>query len=243
MMTRSVAEPRGSGDCLNFSRPSQKPNHFSIMWSLKSSKGMANVLVATQLAFPSSVLLLNCRMLYFGSSRFLVGKICSAGDEFLGFCQAKAVFFSLEILLRFTPPCGYHSRVSQEVSCNVELTGSSSLFGRSQAVPGIDFTKLRTMVSIGDVLALLDFVPAKSVGKQLGGPCPLHGSENPKSLSFSVNLGKHTFQCFTCKKAGNHLDLWAGAIRKPLFEAAVELCQRLHHDIPWKETGTEKRNP
>src|ERR1022692_1812871 len=107
------------------------------------------------------------------------------------------------------------------------MTGSSYLFGRGQAVPGIDFAKLRTMVAIADVLALLDFVPAKSAGKQLRGPCPLHGSENPKSLSFSVNLAKHTFQCFTYKKAGNHLDLWAAAIRKPLFEAAVELCQRL----------------
>ena len=110
-------------------------------------------------------------------------------------------------------------------------------------MPGIDFAKLRTKVSISDVLALLDFVPTKSTGKQLRGPCPLHGSENPKSLSFSVNLAKHTFQCFTCKQAGNPLDLWAAAIRKPLFEAAIELCQRLNHDIPWKETRTEKRNP
>jgi DNA primase len=99
------------------------------------------------------------------------------------------------------------------------------------------------MVSIAEVLTLLDFVPAKSAGKQQRGPCPLHGSANPKSLSFSVNLGKHAFQCFTCKRAGNQLDLWAAAIRKPLFEAAVELCQRLNHDIPWKETRTEKRNP
>jgi hypothetical protein len=178
-----------------------------------------------------------------GSSRFLVGNICAAGDKFLGFYQVRAMFLPSGNLLRFTPPSGYHSRVGHEVSCGVEMTGSSSLFGRGQAVPGIDFAKLRTMVAIADVLALLDFVPAKSAGKQLRGPCPLHGSENPKSLSFSVNLAKHTFQCFTCKKAGNHLDLWAAAIRKPLFEAAVELCQRLHHDIPWKETRTEKRNP
>jgi hypothetical protein len=172
-----------------------------------------------------------------------VGKICSPGDEFLGFYQVIAMIFTSENLLRFTRSSGYHSRVSHEVSCSVGLTGSSSLFRRGQAVPGIDFAKLRTMVSIAEVLTLLDFVPAKSAGKQLRGPCPLHGSENPKSLSFSVNLGKHTFQCFTCKRAGNQLDLWAAAIRKPLFEAAVELCQRLHHDIPWKEARTEKRNP
>ena len=110
-------------------------------------------------------------------------------------------------------------------------------------MPGIDFAKLRTVVSIAEVLALLDFVPVKNAGKQLRGPCPLHGSENPKSLSFSVNLAKNTFQCFACKKAVNHLDLWAAAIRKPLFEAAIELCQRLNHDVPWNETRTEKRNP
>ena len=172
-----------------------------------------------------------------------MGKICSVADEILGFCQGNAMFFSAGKLFRFTLPQGYHSRVIQQVSCAVALTGSSSLFGRSQAVPGIDFAKLRTVVSIGEVLALLDFVPAKSAGRQLRGACPLHGSENPKSLSFSVNLGKNTFQCFTCKKAGNHLDLWAAAIRKPLFEAAIELCQRLNHEVPWKETRTEKRNP
>ena len=40
------------------------------------------------------------------------------------------MIFTSENLLRFTRSSGYHSRVSQEVSCSVGLTGSSSLFRR-----------------------------------------------------------------------------------------------------------------
>lgn len=108
---------------------------------------------------------------------------------------------------------------------------------------GIDYRSLRSMVSITEVLALLEFAPGSAIGKQWRGRCPLHRSENPRSRSFSVNVAKNSFQCFKCKVAGNQLDLWAAAIDKPLFEAALELCDRLRLEVPWLQPRTEKRNP
>ncbi|MFO0964666.1 MAG: CHC2 zinc finger domain-containing protein [Gemmataceae bacterium] len=60
---------------------------------------------------------------------------------------------------------------------------------------------------------------------------------------FSANLVKHAFHCFKCRATGNQLDFWAKAIKKPLHEAALELCARLHREVPWLHKGTEKRNP
>jgi len=99
-------------------------------------------------------------------------------------------------------------------------------------MPGIDFRALRCLVSMAEVLALLGFEARRGCGNQLRGPCPLHGSTK-RSLVFSVNVAKNTFRCFKCGAAGNHLDLWAAATRKPLYESALELCQRLNRDIPY----------
>lgn len=109
-------------------------------------------------------------------------------------------------------------------------------------MPGIDSREVRSLVSMAEVLALLGFEARESSGSQLRGPCPLHGSA-ASSRVFSVNLAKKTFQCFKCGATGNHLDLWARATKKSPYEAALDLCYRLHRDIPWLRGGTKKRNP
>lgn len=110
-------------------------------------------------------------------------------------------------------------------------------------MPGIDFRKVRALVSLGDVLELLGFVPRTSAGDQRRGVCPLHRFASRTSRVFSVNLAKNAFRCFQCGAAGNQLDLWAAATKLSLHEAAEDLCRRLHHPIPWIQPGTEKRNP
>jgi DNA primase len=95
---------------------------------------------------------------------------------------------------------------------------------------------------MAEVLGLLGFDARRSSGQQLRGPCPLHGSDDG-SVVFSVNLAKNTFQCFKCRAAGNHLDLWASVTKQSLYETALDLCRRLNRDIPWLRTCTEKRNP
>jgi len=100
-------------------------------------------------------------------------------------------------------------------------------------MPGIDYRQVRSIVSMSEVLSLIGFAAAASTGKQLRGPCPLHGSGSAKSRVFSVNLAKNTFQCFKCKAAGNQLDIWAAATKQALYDAAIELCRGLNRPIPW----------
>jgi DNA primase len=98
---------------------------------------------------------------------------------------------------------------------------------------GVDYRAVRAAVSMAEVLHLLEYVPAQSCGSQLRGPCPVHGSRSTSSRVFSVNLKINVYQCFKCGSAGNQLDLYAAVTKMSLFEAAVSLCEKLHHPIPW----------
>src|SRR5262245_13954821 len=123
-------------------------------------------------------------------------------------------------------------------------------------MPAIDFRQLRTIVSMKEVLDLLGFVSLSGAANQLRGACPLHESTSATSRVFSVNLAKNTFQCFKCKASGNQLDLWAAVTKQKLFDAALDLCNKLNRPVPWLNPeeptkiealprigGTEKRNP
>jgi DNA primase len=100
-------------------------------------------------------------------------------------------------------------------------------------MPGICFRQVRTLVSLADVLELLDFVPVSSWGHQVRGPCPIHRSASSRSRSFSANLRSNAFQCFKCGAAGNQLDLYAAVRGMTVFDAALALCASLHREIPW----------
>jgi len=99
-------------------------------------------------------------------------------------------------------------------------------------MPGIDYAELRKTASIGDVLNLAGFHAIESSGDQVRGPCPVHDSNSPTSRSFSANLARNTFRCFSCGAAGNQLDLWVAVSDLPLYAAAEDLCQRLGIEVP-----------
>jgi putative transposase len=103
--------------------------------------------------------------------------------------------------------------------------------------PAIDFAAVRAAISLAAVLTLLGFQPRSSRGTQQRGPCPLHGSRSATSRCFSANLSDHMFHCFKCGRSGNALDLWAQAQRLPLYDAALDLCQRLNVPLPLLATG------
>jgi putative transposase len=108
--------------------------------------------------------------------------------------------------------------------------------------PAIDFTAVRAAITMAAVLQLLGFAPHTSRGGQQRGPCPLHGSTTGTSRCFSANLDQQVFQCFKCGRVGNALDLWAAATKQSPYDAAIDLCARLHIPLPTLP-GTEKRNP
>ena len=100
------------------------------------------------------------------------------------------------------------------------------------ARPAIDFAAVRATVTLAAVLALLGFQPRSTRGAQQRGPCPLHGLTSGTSRCFSANLDTHAFHCFQCGRSGNALDLWATATGQSIYDAALDLCQRLALPLP-----------
>jgi putative transposase len=105
------------------------------------------------------------------------------------------------------------------------------------ARPSIDFTAVRAAITLAEVLALLHFIPNRTRGAYQRGPCPVHGSRNPAGADcFSADLDKNIWHCFKCGRAGNALDLWVAVTGQNLYDAAVDLCQRLGRPLPTKES-------
>jgi DNA primase len=101
-------------------------------------------------------------------------------------------------------------------------------------MPGVDFDRVRAQVSMADVLGQLRFEPTSVRGAQVRGPCPVHGSSSARSRSFSVSLALGRYRCFRCSSRGNALELWAAARGIGIYAAALELCERLGIEIPWR---------
>jgi hypothetical protein len=99
---------------------------------------------------------------------------------------------------------------------------------------GLDFKALRELVSMADVLELIRYQPTVRQGEQLRGPCPVHGSASKRSRTFSVDVAGNRFQCFkpSCGVKGNQLDLWVAVTEKTIYDAALDLCDRLGIDPP-----------
>jgi transposase-like protein len=98
--------------------------------------------------------------------------------------------------------------------------------------PAIDFAAVRAAVNMAAVLQLLGFQANSSRGTQQRGPCPLHGSTSGTNRCFSANLDQQMFHCFKCGRQGNALDLWSQATRQTVYDAAIDLCNRLHIPLP-----------
>jgi hypothetical protein len=98
--------------------------------------------------------------------------------------------------------------------------------------PAIDFAAVRAAITIAQVLMLLGFTPRSDYAGQQRGACPLHGSTQGTARCFSVNTTAHTFHCFKCGRSGNALELWAKANRLSIYDAAIDLCQRLTIPLP-----------
>ena len=100
------------------------------------------------------------------------------------------------------------------------------------ARPAIDFAAVRVAITIAQVLTLLGFTPRSDYAGQQRGSCPLHASKPGTARCFSVNTNAHTFHCFKCNRSGNALELWALANRLSIYDAALDVCQRLSIPLP-----------
>jgi DNA primase len=100
-------------------------------------------------------------------------------------------------------------------------------------MPLVDFRQARREVPLAAVLGLLDWQPGERRGDQVRGPCPLHGATSARSRSFSAHLGRGVWQCFRCGASGNALELWALATGQRLYQAVLQLYDRLGQPVPW----------
>jgi DNA primase len=99
-------------------------------------------------------------------------------------------------------------------------------------MPGVDFRLLREQITMREVLQLLQFEPTVRRGDQWRGPCPVHGSQNPRSRSFSVNMRLGRYHCFACGSRGHAMELWSAVHGVSLYSAAMDLCELLGLDPP-----------
>ncbi len=97
-------------------------------------------------------------------------------------------------------------------------------------MPGIDFDDLRKRISILDVLALLGTPPVRGAGYRLRGPCPFACGASDRD--FAAYLDTNRYQCFSCGRLGNAIELWAAVRHLTFYAAACDLCRRLGIDPP-----------
>lgn len=100
-------------------------------------------------------------------------------------------------------------------------------------MPGVDFNRLRSEITMQQVLDEIGFRATHRDGDQLRGPCLVHGSKSPNSRAFSVSLREARYYCHKCKSHGNQLELYAAVKDTTVYQAAVDLCRALGRDVPW----------
>ena len=96
---------------------------------------------------------------------------------------------------------------------------------------GVDYGAVRALVSMADVLDLLEFSPFERSGGRLRGPCPVHAPAAQQGRSFSVDPEKGLYICFSCGSSGNQLDLWAAVTGLPLNAAAQDFLHEMRQSL------------
>ena len=99
-------------------------------------------------------------------------------------------------------------------------------------MPLVDFHAARSEIRLALVLELLGWQPRERRGEQVRGVCPLHGSQSPRSRTFSAHLGRGVWHCFGCDASGNALELWVRLTSQGLYQAALDLYGRLGREAP-----------
>ncbi len=103
----------------------------------------------------------------------------------------------------------------------------------------IDFETFKNALKIVDVLKLLGFQEQSRNGSQVRGACPFHRSTHQAINCFSVIIEEQMFHCFKCHRKGNALDLWMLSCKKPIYQATIELCEKLNITLPTNSTQQE----
>ena len=94
-------------------------------------------------------------------------------------------------------------------------------------MPLIDLDALKALIPVALVFELVGYEPTRRRGDEARGPCPLNQCRDRYQRCFRVNLITGLYICYRCDARGNALQLYAALTRQPLYEACLELCNRL----------------
>lgn len=88
----------------------------------------------------------------------------------------------------------------------------------------VDFNAVKAAVTMQMVLDHYGINGLPKSGEELRGPCPIHKGTRP-SKTFTVNLRKNAFKCFStsCEARGNVLDFVAAMENCSVRDAALKL--------------------
>jgi hypothetical protein len=98
-------------------------------------------------------------------------------------------------------------------------------------MPGIDFRRLKEIITLGEVMRVLAIGPTRGGKVIRRGNCPLGCTSTPWTCTF--NGHSHLWYCHRCKIGGSALDLYARVKRLTIFAAALDLCQQLNQPVPY----------
>lgn len=106
-------------------------------------------------------------------------------------------------------------------------------------MPSIDFGKVRQITTLQEVVDLLGITLYAVNGVRGRSLCPLRCGLDRRAGIFNLESG--LWYCHRCHEGGNHLQLYALVRKLPIFDAAVQLCQRLGKEVPWVGSQREIR--
>jgi hypothetical protein len=85
-------------------------------------------------------------------------------------------------------------------------------------VPGVDFDRVRTEITMERVLSLLRLQPSTRSSVQWCGSCPLHESTSRSARSGLVNVAIGRYFCHGLESHGRQLDLWPQPGSRPCIK-------------------------
>ena len=97
---------------------------------------------------------------------------------------------------------------------------------------GVDFNILRNEIRMEQVLEQLHFERVGQSGEQLRRSCPVHGSSNPSSRTFSVNLDTRAIPLSQMQEQRKPVGVMGRSPRALDIEAAIDFCRALGRPVP-----------
>ncbi len=105
----------------------------------------------------------------------------------------------------------------------------------------VDFAVLKEQVKIEQIVMLLG-LPMQKKGTQWRGECGYCKSGGPRTLAVNTYMG--SFYCFSAKKGGDAIALWAHVNNCPQRDAAEQIAKRLNIEtVPTSSTPPAPRFP